>query len=186
MNAQYQQSFAASDSPMNGERLCPELCPPTSVTELGPNGPDTHGAVSSAVDALMTKPTRGQDGRFVPGSPAAVTSGENSEQLSTLLEPARRAIVQRTMADVALDETNSAETMRRLVEAHAEVSLLRESVFMQIGRLSGPVTGKGKMRALLSAYLSLVDRETRLAQAIGLERRSKAVPNLRDIINGQR
>lgn len=31
---------------------------------------------------------------------------------------------------------------------------MRESVFAQIGRLGGPVTGKGKQRALLVKYRS--------------------------------
>jgi len=45
-----------------------------------------------------------------------------------------------------------------------------------------PVTNKGKARALLAAYLQLVDRELRLAQALGLERRARRVQSAGDII----
>jgi len=147
--------------------------------ELGPNGQhDTHEAVADAVETLMARPTRDDAGRFIAGTPAAVTTGATSEQLSGLLEPARRAIVERTITGLGVDAESVSEPLRRLVEAHAEVSLQRESVFVQIGRLNGPVTGKGKLRALLGAYLSLVDRELRLAQAIGLDRRPKAGANI--------
>jgi len=37
---------------------------------------------------------------------------------------------------------------------------------------------------LLSAYVALIDREARLAQAIGLERRARRVPTLAEALNG--
>lgn len=47
----------------------------------------------------------------------------------------------------------------------------------------GPLTGKGRTRAALNAYLLVVDRITRLRHMVGLERRQKPVPTLREYLD---
>jgi len=108
----------------------------------------------------------------------ALKTGTRSEQMADALTPAKAAIE----ADVTRDLGGDLPaTLTRLVSAFSEATLLRESVFL---RMAGqPTTNKGKTRALLSAYLQLVDRELRLAQAIGLERRAKRVPSLSEIMS---
>ena len=48
--------------------------------------------------------------------------------------------------------------------------------------LGGPITTKGKARALYSAYLGALDRETRLALALGMDRRARQVPSLAEVM----
>lgn len=118
-------------------------------------GPDVQGVVRDAVDTVNSN---------------ALTTGTRSEQMLDALAPAKAALV----ADVTRDLGGEVPTtLKRLIDAHSETTLLRESVFL---RMAGePVTAKGKCRAMLNAYLQLVDRELRLAQVIGLERREKPV-----------
>jgi hypothetical protein len=42
----------------------------------------------------------------------------------------------------------------------------------------GAVTGKGRMRALYSAYLGALDRETKLATTLGLQGKQKNIANM--------
>jgi hypothetical protein len=59
-----------------------------------------------------------------------------------------------------------------LADAFVELAAVRDYLG---GRLAaeGPLTAKGRTRALLSAYLLVVDRQVRLAQVLGVERRGR-------------
>jgi len=59
-----------------------------------------------------------------------------------------------------------------LADAFVELGAVRDYLG---GRLAqeGPLTAKGRTRALLSAYLQVVDRQVRLAQVLGVERRTQ-------------
>jgi hypothetical protein len=46
-----------------------------------------------------------------------------------------------------------------------------------------PLTNKGKTRAMFAAYLQLLDRETKLAQALGLTRKARKVQSLSEVLN---
>jgi hypothetical protein len=46
----------------------------------------------------------------------------------------------------------------------------------------GILTGKGRMRASVTLYLSIIDRLMKLAQQIGFDRRPKQVPSIEDFI----
>lgn len=46
----------------------------------------------------------------------------------------------------------------------------------------GVLTGKGKMRAAATTYLQVLDRFTRLAATLGLDRRTKKVESFADVI----
>jgi hypothetical protein len=71
-------------------------------------------------------------------------------------------------------------TVLRLVRAFAETSAMREAIFI---RMEGqPLSGKGAQRRMLAVYLALVDRELRLAQAIGLDRKSKSIMTIDQIL----
>jgi hypothetical protein len=49
----------------------------------------------------------------------------------------------------------------------------------------GVLTGKGKMRAATTIYLSVLDRFTRLCAVLGLERRARKVASLAEAMNGE-
>jgi hypothetical protein len=135
--------------------------------------PDIRECVRDAVASLTGRPALN-----------AIKSGTRSEVLLTELEPARDSIVRQVCADLGADVDALPATQARLVGAFSEVTLLRESIFL---RMAGqPATNKGRARALLSAYVSLIDRELRLAQAIGLERRAKPVPTLEQYISSRK
>ena len=46
-------------------------------------------------------------------------------------------------------------------------------MFLRLADVGGPITTKGRQRALYTAYLGALDRETKLAQVLGLERKAK-------------
>ena len=58
-------------------------------------------------------------------------------------------------------------------------------MFVRLAEQGGPVTGKGKTRALFNTYLSALDREVKLALALGLRRRTARV-GLAEYMNKQR
>ena len=61
-----------------------------------------------------------------------------------------------------------------------------ESLFIRMAELRGPITPKGKARALYSAYLSALDREHRLATTLGLERHARQIDLARTLAEQQR
>ena len=63
-----------------------------------------------------------------------------------------------------------ADLVGRYVEIDALCNFLADDLATR-----GALTVRGRTRAVLSAYLSLVDRQRRLATALGLERRQKTV-----------
>jgi hypothetical protein len=145
--------------------------------ELGAHGPDVDDCVRETIASLAAKPERDTRGRFVDGNASAVTTGERSEALWAALAPAKRELVARVNADRGLNG-DAAETLLGLVDGYAEVRLFRQSMFMRLVDLGGAVTNKGKARALYTAYLSALDRETKLAAVIGLERKSRDISRM--------
>jgi hypothetical protein len=77
---------------------------------------------------------------------------------------------------------DAAETLRGLQDAYCEARLFRSAMFVRLVEQGGPITGKGRMRALYTAYLGALDREMKLAQALGLERKPKPVESVGDIL----
>jgi hypothetical protein len=63
---------------------------------------------------------------------------------------------------------------RDLAHDYARTHVIIETVFANIEQ-SGVFAPKGKTRAAVTLLMSLLDRRMRLAQAIGLERRTKPV-----------
>jgi hypothetical protein len=118
-----------------------------------------------------------------PPSLNRLQTGTRSRTVKTLLAPARSEIEQQVLTDLGGDQDGLPTTLGRLVQVFSEVTLLRQVLFQ---RMEGqPLTNKGKARAMFAAYLQLVDREHRLAQAIGLERRARKLPTLNDYLDGR-
>ena len=119
-------------------------------------------------------------GHFVAGNVEAGTTLARSEAFWTAVGPAKRELLERVRVDAGLNG-EAAETLNGLMDAYAEARLLRSSQFVRLVELGGPITTKGKARALYSTYLAALDREIKLAQIIGIERRSKSVDLAREL-----
>jgi hypothetical protein len=156
---------------------------PTTVNnpqpQHGPNGPQpVEQQVRAVLDALAQRPKRdAQTGRFVEGTPAAMKTGEGSGVFWCEVAEAKRELMASVLADLAVD-ANTPATLVGVIEAYAEARLLRTAMFLRLGDQGGPVTTKGKTRALFKSYLAALDRETRLAQVLGLVRRQKHIDPL--------
>lgn len=70
-----------------------------------------------------------------------------------------------------------------MVERHARLELVDDYLFSNVQRL-GPLTGKGRTRAALTAWLAVVDRLQKSAMVLGLERRARKIPSLAEVMNG--
>jgi hypothetical protein len=147
--------------------------PKTPPAERGPNGSGVSEQVRNAHAALAQAPARDPvTKRFVGPNVAAGTTLERSAAFWSAVEPAKRELVERVRGDLAVD-ASTVEMLLGLIDAYAEVRLFRTSMFLRLVDQGGPITTKGKARALYRAYLDALDRETKLAQVLGLERRSK-------------
>ena len=159
--------------------------PSAPFQELEPAGADSARAVGVALEAVQQRPDRNlTTGQFVKGNQAARRSRwpARSETFWQEVAAAKRELTERVLADLGADDGAAAETLVGVADGYAEARILRHAMFLRLVELGGPVTTKGKARALFSSYLRALDRETRLAQALGLERKAKAV-TLADAIN---
>jgi len=153
--------------------------------ERGGNGRLVEADIRQVIASLTSRPQRDPvTQQFVAGNVDAGKSLEHSAQLWAALAPAKRELVEQVKADRGVNG-ESATTFTGLVDAYAEVTLLRKSMFIRLADLGGPITTKGKARALYGAYLGALDREVKLAQVIGLERRPKPVASPLDYIQGR-
>ena len=154
--------------------LCAQDVPAAEADrDLPANGPDVEACVREALDSISQKP--GHDpvtGRFTASNTAAGTTLERSEAFWTAVADAKRELLEQVRRDTGL-AGDAAETMRGLQEAYSEVRLFRQAMYLRLVELAGPITSKGKARALWTAYCAASDRELKLAQTIGLERRQK-------------
>lgn len=140
-----------------------------------PAAPDLDGTVGAAVAELTTRSDHGAGGRFTKGNTAAWKTGARSQQLPLALADAKAELNAKVGADLGLDtrDGGAAETLLGTADAYAEARLLRTSLFHTLAQQGGPVTGKGRTRAALTTYLAVLDRELRLATALGFERRAR-------------
>src|SRR3954464_14461914 len=119
---------------------------------------DVNSRVTETLDSLTARPDRDRvSGRFVSGTLAAGTTLVRSEQLWASLAPIKADLVATVETDLAASD--AAETLRGLISAYAEARLLRSAMFARLVDLGGPVTNKGRQRALYTAYLGALDRE---------------------------
>lgn len=150
-----------------------DSAPFSSGSESGANG-DVRGALAS----LTSKSSRDASGRFVAGNTARVTTGERSAAQWSALELLKADVVRRVRADLGVLNDDAAQTLAGVVDAYAEAHLLRASMFVRLVEQGGPVTAKGKQRALYAAYTRALEQEVKLAQLLGLERKARALGTL--------
>lgn len=126
--------------------------------------------------------------RFQPGNTCAWKDGSRSKRTLSLELPeqaeARAALGERveTIARDLGGRESLSQVAVGMVERHAKLELVADYLFSNIQRL-GPLTGKGHTRAALTNWLQVVDRLQRSAVTLGLERRSKRVPSLAEVMS---
>lgn len=127
-----------------------------------------------------TDPARWADGTLRPGNTAALVHGAHSNQVKagtlTAQDDARQARIERErgiLADLGGEDTLST-IARDQVGRYAELGIVADYLWANLAT-NGVLTGKGRQRAALTAYLQTIDRLVRMAQTLGLERKARRV-----------
>lgn len=163
------KSAASADAGGSQQAAAIEAVAP--VEEIKNDGTDAR--IKSALDSLLSKSlARDNKGRFVHGQ---VKTGAESEGLFNDLAPLKAEIVAAVRVQLAADHDDAPPTLLAVIDAFAEAHLLRKATFMQLSARGGPVTNKGRVRGLLSAWGSFFDKEIRAAERLGLQRLSRRV-----------
>lgn len=167
----------------------------TPAGERGPDGPaaappsDVPWATDSLHDVLAELTQRPERDpitkQFIRSGLAAAKTLARSEQYWSAVEPLKQALVERIKTDLAVD-ASSVETLLGLIDGYSEVRLFRKSMFLRLIDSGGPISTRGKTRGLYRAYLDALDREMKLAQILGLERRSKRIDLAKDFAEQER
>jgi hypothetical protein len=111
--------------------------------------------------------------RSTPGL-SALVSGTRSQILIDALAPYIAHLEAQITSDIGGDPTM---VQQRLVKRFSQVSILADSVLVRL-KDGDPTADNGRNARMLSVFLALIDREWRLATAIGQERRAKPVDPL--------
>jgi hypothetical protein len=129
-------------------------------------------------------------GRFAPGNTARLVHGQRSRRGVLVLFPdARkfRAQVAEQEAAIVADlggraalSTIALDTVRSYIEK----TCIREYLGARLMQ-EGPLSPKGRQRALLTAYLAVSDRVLKLATTLGLDRKTKPVDDLTDYLKSK-
>jgi len=120
-------------------------------------------------------------GRFLTGCPGpALKTGTHSLLIRTGEATGQHGALAAARTELRGELGDMGVVKGSLADAFVELDAVRNYLG---GRLAaeGPLTGKGRTRALLTAYLAVVDRQVRLAQVLGVERRAK-VPTLGEVL----
>ena len=128
---------------------------------------------------------RDERGRFQKGNLAAFQHGARSEQVL-------QSLTQGDEANAALAEHRAeiegdlgpkiSRVKRDLISRYVECCAIANFLAHDVAD-RGALTVRGRSRAVLNAYLSVLDRQHRLAVSIGLEKRLRRV-SLRDELAG--
>lgn len=146
----------------------------------------TPSPLASVAEPVEPPPGRAAGGRFAARNREAMKTGLFSRQVSAgeLEEQAlaRSALAEREAAILAdLGGVDAVGVLTRdMVSRYVALQLVEDWLTGNIVE-RGPLTPKGHQRAALSALLQVSDRLTRLALALGLERRARAVSPLEAI-----
>ncbi|MGE0363251.1 MAG: hypothetical protein AB7H93_13325 [Vicinamibacterales bacterium] len=134
--------------------------------------------------------SRTANGTFAPGNSSALRHGLYSRQVREALLP-EQAEVRAALAEqrkAIEDDLGGADALsqmtRDLIGRYVELRLVGDFLAHQLATV-GPLTGKGRTRAATSAWLAVVDRQNKLALTLGLERRTKRIPTLTEVLDGQ-
>lgn len=174
----------------NESTTCGDAVPALSLSEGPAEGPTEElpavdpalfEQAKSAVRALRTA-GRAPSGRFGPGNGGNLKHGLRSTRLLTL-------------PDVQVWHAETVAAISHDLGGDAHLSTLQRACVREAGRLEvlaaalgddllerGCLSAKGKTRAALTTYLSLIDRFQRMATTLGLARRPKRVEDVTDYL----
>jgi hypothetical protein len=129
-----------------------------------------------------------QPAQFATSRLNAMRTGIHSELVRKGLLPEQQEAVQamheRRAAIVSDLGDDLSQVKQDVLQRYLEASLIADYLFDNIQHL-GVLTGKGRTRAACSAYLQVLDRQVRLGQMLGFERKAKQVPNPADWLAGK-
>ncbi len=153
------------------------------VTPSGERPPEELFERAREAVAALRGHGRQSDGRAGPGNAMAVKTGLRS---SLLLE----------QRDVAEWHREQVEAIHADLGGASELSSLQRASVREVARLEiilaalgdeliegGVLTGKGAMRAATTTYLMVLDRFIKIAGVVGLQRQTKRVPSLAEVMN---
>jgi len=153
--------------------LSRKLADETLSQELDADGPGRLGATACI---------RAARERLASTSPAmnALDIGDRSVQLQTALAPVREAIYRATCTDLGVSPDGAerpTEALRITARNLATLDVLAETFWTWI-EARGVLTAKGKTRSAVTTLLSIIDRQTKLAAVIGLQRKARDVGSM--------
>ena len=123
-------------------------------------------------------------GAALPGNKLTLASGARSVRSGAELFPEAAIVLREREAAILADlggAENVSTTRAELVTRFVQASAIADSLGDQIVR-GGVTSAKGRPRAAVSLYLSVLDRLTRMASAIGLERQQKRAASLAEVL----
>jgi hypothetical protein len=88
-----------------------------------------------------------------------------------------RAELKTRYEELLADQGDAAFLRRDGIKRAAQLTIIADTLAEDLVR-RGLITPKGQQRAALNAYLSVIDRLTRLSATLGLDRRTKPVTDL--------
>jgi len=146
-------------------------------------------AVVPADEPIQQRPATGrnEDGTFSAGNSAAETHGRYSRRMANLAEkPEVRALLAEREAAIKADLGDNVSALAEdMVSRYVGLQLVEEWLLKNLTD-KGVLTSKGAQRAALTAFLQVADRSTRIAVALGLERKARKVQTLDDYMAGGR
>jgi hypothetical protein len=125
-------------------------------------------------------------GIFRPANRAALKMGLHSERVASAELPEQadvRASLAAWRAEIEAD-MGGPDALTRLQRDTIDAYLRTATIASFLAErliARGPLTPRGRAAAALAAFLSVTDRQHRLANALGLERRARQVGTLADV-----
>ena len=123
---------------------------------------------------------RNPDGTFAPGNRDAWKHGAYSQRTQRALVESPEAVAALTehRQEIETDLGGDVSRVKRdLVRRYVETAALADHLGWHLTQ-GGALTAKGHTRAALSAYLRVLDRQHRLAMALGLDRTARVVADV--------
>ncbi len=115
--------------------------------EFAPNGLPETTTLREVLDGLAARPKQHPvTGKFIKGGLASGKTLARSEAFWSAVAPVKADLVARVRTDLA--HHDAPETLVGLMDAYAEVRLFRQAMFLRLVELGGPITSKGRARAL--------------------------------------
>ena len=150
--------------------------------ELPAPAPDLFDRAREAVTAIRGQGRRA-DGTAGPGNTLAMRHGLHS---AALLDQPDMVVWHQEQVDAIEMDLGGASELSVLQRASVREAARLEVILSALGRellAGGVMTQKGAVRAATNTYLSVLDRFTRLAATIGLQRRTRPVPSAREVLS---